>query len=234
MQQTPVSTLATLVLLTITAAPPLSAQEQSINPGINRNYETPDIKQSIGRFEREGRDIYDLRDKIVEACALKPGMAVADVGAGTGLFTRLFAQRIAPGGIVRAIDISDEFVAHITNTCAAAGITNIAASICAPDDIGLPADSADLAFVCDTYHHLEFPLKTLASIHRALRPGGRLVVIDFERVPGKSAQWILDHVRAGKETFRKEIESAGFQFVQEHGFLRENYLLVFNKPAASQ
>lgn len=207
----------------------LPAQQQSINPGINKNYETPDIDESIGRFEREGRDIYDFREKIVEACGLAPGVSVADIGAGTGLFTRLFAQKVAPAGVVRAVDISDEFVAHITNACASVGITNVIASVCAPDDVGLPPDSVDLAFICDTYHHFEFPLKTLATIHRALRPGGRLVVIDFERIPGKSRQWILDHVRAGKETFRQEIESAGFAFVEEHNFLRENYLLVFRK-----
>ncbi len=215
----------------LAATMPLLAQQQSINPGINKNYETPDIDESIGRFEREGRDIYDFREKVVDVCGLGPGMSVADIGAGTGLFTRLFAQRVAPGGTVRAVDISDEFIGHITNACATAGITNVIATVCAPDDVGLPANSVDLAFICDTYHHFEFPLKTLASIHRALRPSGRLVVIDFERIPGKSRQWILDHVRAGKETFRQEIESAGFTFVEEHNFLRENYLLVFRKVA---
>lgn len=202
-----------------------------MNPGINKTYETPGIAESLGRFEREGRDIYDFRQKIVETCSLRPGMTVADVGAGTGLFTRLFAQKIGPVGIVHALDISDEFVAHITNTCAAAGISNVVASVCATDDIGLPPDSTDLAFVCDTYHHFEFPLKTLASIHRALRPGARLVIIDFKRIPGTSSQWILDHVRADKDTFRKEIESTGFRFVEEHDFLRENYLLIFQKAA---
>ncbi|MCC6353763.1 MAG: methyltransferase domain-containing protein [Verrucomicrobiae bacterium] len=231
MKETRTPRLVALVLLAITRAIPLDAQDQSVNPGINKTYENPKIDESIHRFEREGRDIYDLRDRVIDACDLKPGMAVADVGAGTGLFTRLFAARVAPGGLVHALDISDEFVAHITNTCAAAGITNVIAYVCPPDDIGLPPDSADLAFVCDTYHHFEFPLKTLASIHRALRPHGRLVVIDFERIPGKSRQWILDHVRAGKETFRQEIESEGFEFVQEHNFLRENYLLVFRKSA---
>lgn len=85
--------------------------------------------------------------------------------------------------------------------------------------------------MCDTYHHFEYPRATLASIRRALRPGGRLVVIDFERIPGKTRPWLLSHVRAGKAVFRGEVEKAGFAFVREaeiEGF-RENYFLLFRK-----
>ncbi|HPA18240.1 MAG TPA: methyltransferase domain-containing protein [Verrucomicrobiae bacterium] len=229
MRRIPICILRALILAGAVGLPS-SAQEQSVKPGINQNFQNPNPAEFIKRFERAGRDIYDYREKIVEACGLQPGTDIADVGAGTGLFSRLFAQKVGPKGVVRAVDISDEFVAHITNTCAAAGITNVIASVCASDDIGLPPDSTDVAFVCDTYHHLEFPQKTLRSIHRALREHGRLVVIDFERIPGKSSQWILDHVRAGKDLVRKEIESAGFHFGEEKGFLRENYLMVFEKP----
>jgi ubiquinone/menaquinone biosynthesis C-methylase UbiE len=224
----PVFAAATLAISSI-----LSAQEQSVRPGINDRYQHPDLSDSLKRFEREGRDIYDRRDAIVAACGLQPGMSIADIGAGTGLFTRLFAREVGPQGAVHAVDISQEFLAHITNTCTAAGITNVLTTVCAPDDARLPDACADLAFVCDTYHHFEFPAKTMASIHRALRPGGRLVVIDFERIEGTSAQWILDHVRAGKPAFRAEIEAAGFEFIEEKiGLLRENYCLVFRRGDA--
>lgn len=214
----------------LAAVPTLPAQERSVRPGINDRYENPDLADSMKRFEREGRDIYDCRDAILAACDLKPGMAVADIGAGTGLFTRLFARAVGPQGVVRAVDISEEFLAHITNTCDAAGITNVLTTVCAKDDARLPAGCADLAFVCDTYHHFEFPAKTMASIHKALRPAGRLVLIDFERIEGTSAKWVLDHVRAGKAAFRAEIEAIGFEFIGEKtGLLRENYCLVFRK-----
>ncbi|QEG40970.1 class I SAM-dependent methyltransferase [Roseimaritima ulvae] len=98
--------------------------------------------------------------------------------------------------------------------------------------IRLPLESVDLVFVCDTYHHFEQPSETLASIYRALKPGGRLVVIDFDRIPGVSRGWLLGHVRAGKDGFRDEIEAAGFEFDDEvdvEGF-EENYLLRFHKP----
>jgi SAM-dependent methyltransferase len=72
--------------------------------------------------------------------------------------------------------------------------------------------SADLAFVCDTYHHFEYPHATLASIYQAVRPGGGLVLIAFVREPGVSREWILSHVRGGRDDFRREIEQAGFVF----------------------
>jgi SAM-dependent methyltransferase len=89
--------------------------------------------------------------------------------------------------------------------------------------------SIDLAFICDAYHHFEQPKAMLASIRRALRPGGTLIVVDFERIPGVSPDWILKHVRAGKEDFRAEIEAAGFGFVEEVKLMRENYVLRFSR-----
>lgn len=95
------------------------------------------------------------------------------------------------------------------------------------------ADSVDLVFICNTYHHFESPYRSLASIYRALRPGGLLVLIDFERIPGVSREFILGHVRAGKEVFRDEILDAGFaprDEVEVNAF-EENYLLRFEKPS---
>ena len=71
----------------------------------------------------------------------------------------------------------------------------------------------------------------MTSIHRALRPGGRVVVVDFYRIEGVSPEWVLNHVRAGQEVFRKEIESAGFRLVEESKFLKENYYMIFEKVA---
>ena len=103
--------------------------------------------------------------------------------------------------------------------------------LCSDRSVHLPPDSIDLAFVCDTYHHFEYPPATLASIRRALKPTGTLVVVDFERIPGKSREFILGHVRAGKEVFTREIVDAGFILMGEVDMplLEENYLLRFRK-----
>jgi ubiquinone/menaquinone biosynthesis C-methylase UbiE len=93
----------------------------------------------------------------------------------------------------------------------------------------LPEKSIDVAFICDTYHHFEFPQKTMASIHRALKPGGQMIVIDFKRIDGKSSEFILKHVRAGQEVFTAEIRDAGFKQLDEIKMLKENYFLRFER-----
>jgi CubicO group peptidase (beta-lactamase class C family)/ubiquinone/menaquinone biosynthesis C-methylase UbiE len=204
-------------------------QEKSVRPGINDPFKNPDVKEYIGKFETESRDIYVERKQILDACPIKPGMTVADIGAGTGLFTRMFAKVVGPEGKVYAVDIAPKFIEHIEKTCKEAGLKNVMGVVCTPTSVGLPANSIDLAFICDTYHHFEFPHKTMASIHRALRPGGKVVVIDFRRIEGKSREWVLNHVRAGQEIVTKEILSDGFKLLEEKKFLEENYCLVFEK-----
>ncbi len=207
----------------------LQAQENSVRPGINRHYENPRFEQWARTFESPGREIYDRRQAIVQALDLKPGMDVADVGAGTGLFTLLFAPLVEPGGQVFAVDISDVFVSNILRRARAAGVRNVQAVRNVATDVFLPPASIDLAFVCDTYHHFEYPQKMLASIHRALRPGGAMIVIDFRRIPGFSSPWVMQHVRAGRQTVLSEIQTAGFKLAGEEGFLAGNYFLRFEK-----
>lgn len=206
------------------------AQEQSVRPGINRHYENPDWRQWVARFERPDREIYRQRLAIVEASGLRPGMNVADIGAGTGLFTRLFAQQVTPGGKVYAVDISGTFIENILRTCREQGLNNVEGIVNSPHETRLPPASIDLAFVSDTYHHFEYPQDMLASIRQALRPGGRLIVIDFRRRPEVNSPWVMGHVRAGRETVIREIGAAGFRFVGERPLLRSNYFLVFDKP----
>ena len=205
----------------------LHAQVQSVRPGVNRHYENPDWQQWVARFERPDREIYRQRQAIVEATGARPGMSVADIGAGTGLFTRLFAQRVSPGGRVYAVDISRTFIENILRTCSEQGLTNVDGIVNTARDVQLPATSIDLAFLSDTYHHFEYPQDMLASIRRALRHGGRLVVIDFRRRADISSPWVMGHVRANRETVIREIEAAGFRFSGEQPLLRSNYFLVF-------
>lgn len=230
--------VGTLLALVVPAGLPalsVPAQEKSVRPGINKPFENPDLSKWVNTFETESREIYAQRKAIVAACRLRPGMAVADVGAGTGLFTRLFAAEVGERGRVYAVDIAPKFIAHIERTCRDAGLRNVVGVVCTPTSACLPAGSVDLVFICDTYHHFEYPSRTMASIHQALRPGGRLVLVDFKRIPGVSSDWVLGHVRAGQEVFTREIESAGFRVAAEPRILKENYSLVFerlDRPAA--
>jgi predicted methyltransferase len=209
---------------------PLLAQETSVRPGINDPFRKPDVKAYIERFEGESREIFEKRDAIVQACALKLGMRVADVGAGTGLFTRMFAREVGPRGQVMAVDIAPAFLEHIDKTSRDLKLNNVKTILGSDASPRLPAGSADLVFVCDTYHHFEYPKTMLKDIHAALKPGGRLVVIDFIRTPGTSRQWVIDHVRAGQDVFEREITESGFKkMCESKGILKENYLTVFEK-----
>ncbi len=201
--------------------------------GINDSFLDPNLKvdEFVNRFEIESREIFVARQEIVAACEFQTGMKIADVGSGTGLFTKLFAKLVGENGWIYAVDVSPRLVEFVVKDSSSLNHRNVTGVLCADDGIGLPPNSVDAVFVCDTYHHFEHPQSTMASIFKALRPSGRLVVIDFERVPGVSREWIVDHVRAGKDVFRAEIQDAGFTLLQEKKLdgLKENYFLVFRK-----
>lgn len=210
-----------------------SRREKSVRPGINENYKDANVAEWLGRFEVESREIYKHRLQIVETVGAKAGTVMADIGAGTGFFTVLFAQQVGEGGKVFAVDITPEFLEHIAGRVREQGLTNVETVRCKEDSVELPPASIDLAFLCDTYHHFEYPRSTMSSIYRALKPGGELVVIDFERIPDISREWVLNHVRAGKDMVTKEILALGFKLVSDNSrlpYLDENYFLRFRKP----
>jgi predicted methyltransferase len=183
------------------------------------------------RFEREGREVFDHKDEIVAALGLRQGMAVADVGAGTGLFTLAIAESVGPRGKVYAVDVQAYFLDHIGQKAKKAKLENVVLVRARQDAVGLPAGSVDLVLMCDSYHHVEAPAAYLASLFAALRPGGRLVVVDYVAIEGQSEKWLLEHVRATPEAFRAEIESAGFRFLKAHeGVLKENFFFEFERP----
>ncbi len=227
----PFAAAAVISLLTLVST---TAQERSVRPGINKPFENPVPKDFLDKFEGESREIAAQAKEIVAACKLKPGMTVADVGAGTGLFTRKFAAVVGDSGKVIAVDIAPSFLRHIEKTCADAKIENVETILCDQFSTKLPKNAVDVVFICDTYHHFEFPERTLQSIHDALRPGGQIVLIDLERIEGKSTDWVMGHVRAGKEVFVREIAAAGFKAVGEEKFLKENYFVRFEKAGAKK
>ena len=209
--------------------------EMSVKPGVNKSFIDPNLEVDsfVKRFEIESREVFLTRERIVAACEIEKGDTIADVGAGTGLFTRLFSAATGDHGWVYAVDIAPRFIEHINRESQKIGINNVTGVLCAENSINLPPSSADVVFICDTYHHFEYPKSTLASIKRALEDDGHLIVIDFERIEGESREWTMGHVRAGKEVFRAEILDAGFTLVEEKkikGF-KENYFLKFRKDS---
>ena len=221
--------LLAVLLLTGLGADLPAQQRAAADPAINRPFLDPDFEQWVNIFESPGRELYARRHQVLQALDLRPGMEVVDLGTGTGFYALLFAGAVGPEGRVFALDISRPFVENVARRAREAGHHNLEARVNSPDALGLSPQSLDLVFTADTYHHFEHPAKMLTSIHQSLRPGGRLVVIDFHRQPGQSSRWVLEHVRAGREQVIEEIEAAGFRLVAEPRVLAQNYFLIFSK-----
>jgi len=217
------------LILSLGAWAYVQVEEQSVRPGVNDAYINPDFELWQRRFESTGREVYDQREAITKALNITPDMKVADIGAGTGLFTRRFAKLLGKQGRVYAIDISKTFVEHILEQAKQSGLNNVVGIVNTDKDIKLTNDILDLAFVCDTYHHFEYPRAMLKSIYQALKKNGRLVVIDYRKDPKTSSRWVMGHVRADRDTVQQEIELAGFKYVKDELALQHNFFMVFRK-----
>lgn len=216
-----------VLLLAVWLTPALC--EQNVRPGINDHYQTPAFERWRQTFERPGREVYDRRAEVVTALGLAPGMAVADVGAGTGFYSLMFADAVGPQGQVYAVDIADYFINGTLARAREAGFDHLAGVINNPHSVELPTASVDLIFTSATYHHFEYPQSTLASMHQALRPNGELVIIDYRKDPAVASEWVLEHVRLDKQGVIREVEQAGFKYLDEPLQLREFFALRFRR-----
>ena len=219
-------------LISTLFACPAFSQKESVNPGINDSYLKKDlvVKEWVERLEAEGREVFVNREAIVKRLNIQPGTDIVDIGAGTGAHLPYFTQATGKNGKIYAVDIVKKFLDHIDQQAEQNNWKNVESVLCSERSIKLPKNSVDLAFICNVYHHFEYPRDSLKSAHKALRSGGRLVLIDFKRIPGESSDWILGHMRAGQEVFEKEIQESGFKKVQEiTDLLTDNYFVIFEK-----
>jgi len=197
------------------------AQDESLAPGINERFKQQS-NLSIKQFDFANRDLGQQKE-ILDACGLKPGMDVADIGAGSGVHARLFAEKVLPAGKVYAVDIVKEFLDHIEATCREKEIKNVLCVLGSATSCNLKPSSVDVVFTSDTYHHFEYPYKMLASIRAALRPNGKFIIIDFK---DKSS-----HVRADSKTVIEEISRSGFQLIDSRDFAGMFFLARFTVDA---
>ncbi|HMB04132.1 MAG TPA: methyltransferase domain-containing protein [Isosphaeraceae bacterium] len=227
---------AYLALVLMAAGPQHGARGQlpAHHPAeMNKKFADPelDIQEFGKRFEDESRDVYAKRQEIVRAVGLHPGDAVADIGAGTGLFTGLFAEQVGPKGRVYAVDIGPAFLKHIAGQAKRRGHERVVKTVLSShNSTKLPPGSVDVVFICDTYHHFEHPETMLASVHRALRPGGRLVLIDLD-LKEDSSEFIKQRARAPKESYFREVRDAGFEQVKTKDApkLKEDFYAEFRR-----
>jgi ubiquinone/menaquinone biosynthesis C-methylase UbiE len=212
-----------------------AASPSEVDPSSpNARYYTPDgLEAAMSAFEEDDRETWQHSAEILAALALEPGMTVADVGAGTGYFTRQIAPMIEPGGVVLAVDIIPEFLEDLERRVQEAGLTNIETVLSRPDDPMLPPDSVDLIFISDTYHHFDQPVAMLEGMRDALRAGGRMAIVDWERMPNPiferdGLDW-ESHISVGSEDVIAQATQHGFRLLKQHDFLEWQYFLVFER-----
>ena len=145
--------------------------------------------QAADWLERPEREQEERTQLLIDSLKFRPGENVADIGAGTGYLTRRVAQKITPGGRVFAVEIQQEMLDLLTNKLSAIGITNVVPILGTITDPKLPTNSMDTIIMVDVYHEFDHPFEMTAAMCRALKPGGRMVFVEFraedEKVPIK-------------------------------------------------
>jgi SAM-dependent methyltransferase len=163
---------------------------------------------------------------VITALRLAPGQSVADIGAGTGYFAVRLAHML-PQGRVYGVDVEPDMVKYLGERAKKENLANLTAVAGAPDDARIPAP-VDLVLLVDVYHHIEQRAAYFRQLHAALKPGGRVAIIDFRLDapvgPPKNARIAPDRVKS-------EMKNAGYVMHAEHGFLPNQYFLVF-RPAS--
>jgi ubiquinone/menaquinone biosynthesis C-methylase UbiE len=175
-------------------------------------------------LERDERDSLEQPDKVLTTLNIVPGSTVADIGAGIGYYSLRLAKKVGPQGRVLATDIQPEMLSRLRDNMKKTGITNIEPILCTPTDAKLPEGQLDLALMVDVYHELANPEETMAQIRRALKPDGRLVLIEYR---GEDpAVPIRPEHKMTLAQVRTEIEPMGFRLQQVFDFLSRQHLIV--------
>jgi ubiquinone/menaquinone biosynthesis C-methylase UbiE len=202
----------------------------------NTGYRTPEQRNNMAaNLTRPGRDATQKPVELVEALGLKPGMTVADIGTGGGYMLPYLSRAVGPSGRVLAEDIFDEFLSKAKDKASADGLSNVEFIKGTEKNPNLPENSVDLALTLDAYHHYDYPGEMLAGIRGALKPGGRLVIVDFYRRKGamgsnRDPEFVLKHIRLDRDDLIKEVEANGFRLVSKRDHIPDSqYMAVFEK-----
>lgn len=203
------------------ALPPQSYGEEGAN-----------VELWLDTMEIGSRELYSARTNVVDALDLKSGERIADIGAGTGLYTILFANEVGDAGAVFAVDIEPRFLKLINQRAADLDFSNVISVLGRDVSITLPENDVDVVFISDTYNYFEDPQALMTSVFSSLKPGGRLIILDFDLKDGAPRNADNQHIRVGKIALTQEVESVGFVLEEDVAVdgLTETYMLRFRKP----
>jgi ubiquinone/menaquinone biosynthesis C-methylase UbiE len=179
-------------------------------------------------LEREGRDEEQRPDEIIRAMKLKDGDVVADFGCGSGYFTRRLARAVGPRGRVYAVDVQPEMLALVTRRVEKEGLKNVVTVLATTEDPRLDRNLLDWVLMVDVYHELQQPKATLARLRDALKPEGRVALVEY-RLEGTTALHIREEHRMSPKQVLEEWQPAGFRLAERQEFLPTQHFLVMEK-----
>lgn len=226
-----------------TAAAPAAAPEPEAVPepyeegpatpdGIGKFFHGREIAKVMGHpaidwLERDDREKEEAPSRAIAAIDLKPTDVIADIGAGSGYYSFRISPKV-PEGKVIAVDIQPEMLDFLRNKSAELKITNVEPHLGQIDDLKLPAASIDAALMVDAYHEFSHPREMLASLRHALKPGGRIFLLEFRAEDPKVPIKALHKMTEAQA--RLELESAGFKFVSNLRPLPWQHFMIFQRP----
>lgn len=207
------------------------AQPSATHPVSGRRIAAVMGHAGAGWLERPEREAEEAPSKAIAALAIEPGQTVADIGAGSGYYAVRLAAAVGAKGRVYATDIQPEMLAIIKKKIDAGSLTNVELVLGGEADLKLPARAIDLALMVDVYHELARPQAMLRAIKTALKPDGRLVLVEFR----KESAWvpIRDEHKMSVREARLELEHEGYHFVRNIEALPWQHILVFTTSGKS-
>jgi SAM-dependent methyltransferase len=222
-----------------TDEPPRYAFREEHDPnGIGKFYMGREIARVMGHqgirwLERPEREEEERLSLLVESLSLKPGMVVADIGAGSGVISTMIARRIAPEGTVLAVDIQQEMLDALAARCKQQGVENVEPVLGTTQSPQLRPGSVDLALMVDVYHEFDFPYEMLSGISTSLKAGGRVAFVEYRKedpaVPIKEVHKMTEQqvrLEAGLPEF-------GLRWVETVGRLPRQHIVIFEKLRAN-
>jgi ubiquinone/menaquinone biosynthesis C-methylase UbiE len=198
----------------------------------NSGYKTEEQRQSVAKtLSDPNRDQTQQPGKLVREMSIEPGMTVADIGTGIGYMLPFLSRAVGPNGRVLAEDIFEDFLAAARQRAQNLKLTNIDFVKGSETDPNLPEGKVERVLALDVYHHFDYPDKMLAAIHKALKPDGKLIVVEYYKRPDAMANGrAMTHIRIDMPDVIKEIEGNHFHLVMEREHIKNvQYMLVLEK-----
>jgi SAM-dependent methyltransferase len=190
----------------------------------HRHHRFEDAEAWAEQFDDPSRDEWQRPEAVLDFIGLAPDALVADLGAGTGYFAMRLARRV-PRGRVLANDIEPDMVRYLGERAAKEGLENVVPVRGSPEDPALP-EAVDVAFMCNVYHHLEDPEGYFRRLAAQLRPGGRVIVVDFEKDAPSDVPGPPPELRVARDVLVADLARAGFELVRADGDVLPHQYIV--------